>query len=1162
MQRNGDTVVLSATDLSRFLNCRHLTGLDLAAAHGTLTRPHYEDPLRDLLFKRGLAHEQAHVDSLAAGGRTVVDLRPHQPARQDTIARTLEAMRAGSELIVQGALGDERWFGYPDILQRVDGPSALGAWSYEVVDTKLARTTKAGMILQLCLYSELLSQVLGHPPERFHIVTPDPVTPQQSFRFEDYAAYFRLVQRQLLATVARGAGTAMADNYPEPVEHCVVCAWSAVCRDKRRQDDHLSLVAGVSRTQRRELEGRGVGTLTAAAGIPLPINFKPDRGSRESYARVREQARVQFESRGREPPIHELLDWKVGFGLSRLPEPSPGDVFLDLEGDPFACEGGREYLFGLVTHGTDGSTRYQPFWAFTEAEERSAFEATIDQIMAALAQFPEMHVYHYAPYEPAAFKRLMGRHATRGDQLDQLLRGERFVDLYGVIRQGLRAGVERYSIKNMEPLYHFERQVPLREANRFLQAMEVALELGGAAGLADEVRAGVAGYNEDDCVSTLRLRDWLEVLRAEAIAGGREIPRPVIKDGEPPAKVDERAQRVETLRGQLLVGIPAERADWSEEQEARWILAYLLDWHRREDRAAWWEYFRLRALPEDELFDERKALAGLEFVDRVDLKRNKRTNKPTGSVIDRYRYPVQEMEVGPGEDLKRQDGTRIGVVKAVDRDARTVDIEKGPSQADQHPQAAFAHEHFNTGTMENTIFAIGERVAADGGVVVDAGKANRAGRDLLLRGRPRLLTTLFDGSRVDLDSAAATALDLDDSVLALQGPPGSGKTYCGARMILAAVRAGRKVGVIAGSHKVIENLLAAVAAAASELKVDIAIGHKCDDDDDDPATDAGPIQPFTNNGEALAALQEGRIAVLGGTVWMWAREEFRDAADLLFVDEAGQISLANTIAASNGARNLILLGDPQQLDQPIKGTHPEGAASSALEHILGGHQTMPPDRGLFLGVTRRLSPAICAYTSEVFYERKLESLSGLERQVLSGVSAFNGSGLWVVDVQHDGNRNYSDEEIDAVERLVAELTVPGAGWTDAAGETRPLAGDGILVVAPYNAQVGRLTDRLAGTGARVGTVDKFQGQEAPVVIYSMATSRAEDAPRGMEFLYSPNRLNVATSRARCAAIVVASPRLYEPECRSPRQMALANALCRFREMAGLRTDPSPTQGPL
>ena len=302
----------------------------------------------------------------------------------------------------------------------------------------------------------------------------------------------------------------------------------------------------------------------------------------------------------------------------------------------------------------------------------------------------------------------------------------------------------------------------------------------------------------------------------------------------------------------------------------------------------------------------------------------------------------------------------------------------------------------------------------------------------------------------------------------------------------------------------------------------------------------------TDNAEPLAALRGG-AQVVGGTAWLWSREEYFEAVDVLFVDEAGQMSLANVLAVSQAAKNLVLLGDPQQLEQPLKGSHPDGAAVSALEHLLGGAKTISSDKGLFLEKTWRLHPKLCDFTSEVFYEGRLHPREGLEKQRIEGHPWLGGSGLWFVPVHHEGNQNASAEEVECIAGLVASLVQAGVNWIDDKGRSRPLRLDDVLIVAPYNAQVSDLWKRIPN--ARVGTVDKFQGQQAPVVIYSLTTSSPEDAPRGMEFLYSLNRLNVATSRAQAVVIVVGSPRLLEPECRSPRQMQLANALCRYAEMA-------------
>jgi RecB family nuclease, putative, TM0106 family len=343
MHLRGRDLVLSATDLSNFLGCRRRTGLDMAVAHGKLDRPHHDDPLLDLLWQRGEEHEKHFVDSLREEHRTLIDL-DHVDDPVERVAITLEEMAKGTDVIVQGALSDDRWFGKPDVMRRVSRPSALGSWSYEIFDTKLARATRAGTILQLGLYSEMLAVAQRAGPEHFHVVTPDKEYPVHSYRVDDYAAYFRLIRRQMVETVALGHGRVIGENYPEPVEHCDICQWRGDCATKRRADDHLSLVAGITRGQRRELESRSVATLTGLAGVPIPLTFKPKRGSVETYVRVREQARLQLASRDKSPPLHELLSVEPEKGFCRLPEPTPGDLFLDLEGDEFAA-GGRARIF-------------------------------------------------------------------------------------------------------------------------------------------------------------------------------------------------------------------------------------------------------------------------------------------------------------------------------------------------------------------------------------------------------------------------------------------------------------------------------------------------------------------------------------------------------------------------------------------------------------------------------------------------------------------------------------------------------------------------------------------------------------------------------------------------------------------------------------------------
>ncbi len=1142
---------LSASDLAYHLGCRYLTALDLAAAEGRIDSPMWRDPALAVLQERGFEHEQAYLDHLAGAGAAVtrLDAGDDEPPAS-AFERTVEAMRRGDQVIVQATLVRDRWLGRADILTRVPAPSALGAWSYEVTDTKLARETRGSTMLQLCLYSDIVGTVQERRPEHMHVVTPGRDFAPETYRVDDFMAYYRFVRARLERAVDEaGAPGAPAGDllapapgglYPEPVELCGICRWWSTCDRRRRADDHLSLVAGISRSQRVELGEWGVGTMAGLALLPLPLERRPARGSREGIVRVREQARVQVEGRSLERPVHELLEREPGQGLLRLPAPSAGDVFLDLEGDAFVGTDGLEYLFGWVVL-EDGTPRYRSAWALDRAGERAAFEAWVDALMARWAADPDLHVYHFAPYEPAALKRLMGRYATREAEIDRLLRAGRFVDLHAVTRHALRASVEKYSIKDLEPFYGFARELALGEARPTLRAVEHALELGRADLLDAPMRAVVEAYNRDDCVSTLALRDWLESLRAELEAAGESMPRPPADPaGEAPEEVGEREARIAALAARLAEGVPDDPAARMPEAHARWLLAHLLDWHRREDKAKWWEYFRLLELPDEELLDERGALAGLEFVERVETRRR--------SEVHRYRFPAQETTLRFGDELHaREVKGAFGHAVNVDPAARTVDVLKGPSKLGVHPSSVFEHTHFHAGTMADALERIGRWAAEHG---ADAPGSYRAARDLLLRRPPRLApapppgTALTTPGEDGLAAARRLALALDGGVLAIQGPPGAGKTYTGARMIVELVRAGRRVGVTANSHKVIRHLLEEVVASGRGGRRDARRASRRWARSE--RTPDSTIVETDDNAAVAAALANGTAQVAGGTSWLWSREDMHEAVDVLVVDEAGQLSLANALAVSQGARSLVLLGDPRQLDQPQQGSHPDGCGISALEHLLDGRLTIPDDRGLFLAETWRLHPALCEYTSEMFYESRLRPRSGLERQTLAS-APLAGAGPWLLPVEHEGCRNRSPEEVAAVALLIERTLASGATWTDAAGATHPLTLDDILVVAPFNAQVADLAARMPGL--RVGTVDKFQGQQAPLVIYSMTTSDPEDAPRGMEFLYSLNRLNVATSRARCACVLVANPRLFEPECRTPQQMRLANAFCRYLELA-------------
>jgi|SRR5579884_774916 len=1136
MRIRQGTVTVSATDLANHLSCRHLTALNLRLAKGEIPEPSWDNPHLRFLQERGAEHEKAYIESLRSKGIAIADLS--QEPEETAAGATWAAMSSGAQAIVQASLANGNWIGRADVLLRVEQPgqpSRLGNWSYEVVDCKLSLETKAETVLQLCLYSDLLWHLQGLEPEFFHVVRPHVGFVPESYRLSAFAAYYRVVKRSLEHAVNAGPG----ETYPEPVSHCDICRWWKQCDARRRRDDHLSLVAGASRLQRKELVLQGIPTLERLAQLPLPIPFRPSRGAPEGYTRIREQARVQLEARTEGHLKFELLRSEPGDGLYRLPAPSPGDIFLDLEGDPFIGEGGLEYLFGVITADKDATLVYQGRWALDRAQERAAFEWFIDMTFERLARFPDLHIYHFGTYEPSALKRLMLRYATREEEVDRLLRGKVLVDLHSITKQAVRASVEQYALKELERFCNYQRRVPLPAANQARHFIEHQLELSPSPTLTRQACEIVEGYNEDDCRATERLRDWLERLRTQIIEGGTDLPRPQPQDAAPNEEVAAHQQRVAALFDALTRDLPAEPADRTPEQAARWLLAHALDWHRREEKVKWWEFFRMKDLSDEDLYDEKTAVVGLSLQQRMP-KMSPRERAP----IDQYHYPAQECSIGPRDTLYTLDEQKFGEVVAADPVARTIDVKKPIKLDGFHPSAVFAHSRFPTDEQSKSLLRLADWIVANG---IDSPGDYRAARDLLLRNAPRLAaghSLAMDPHENVVQAACRLGLALDHSVLPIQGPPGAGKTFTGARMICHLVNHGEKVGITAVSHKVIRKLLDEVIDAARKMNVP---GVRCAHRKDDADPHSAPIREIGSNNEALHDLQSGAVNVLGGTPWLWCREEFRESVHVLFVDEAGQMSLANVLACAPAGRSLVLLGDPQQLEQPQKGSHPEGSDISALAHLLGGRRTVSEEEGLFLAETWRLHPAICRFTSELFYEGRLVSLNGLERQSIQVPAPFSGAGLWFVPVAHQGNQSHSVEEIERVAAIVDFLTRDGTTWTDRDGRQQPLTRDDILIVAPYNDQVNRLMQRLPG--AKVGTVDKFQGQQAAVVIYSMTTSTTEDAPRGMEFLYDLNRFNVATSRARCACIVVGSQALFSPECRTPPQMELANVLCRYAEMS-------------
>lgn len=1133
MQKQNDRIILAPTDLSMFMSCRHGSNRDLQAAISGAKRPVRYGPVLDALKERGRKHEKSYLAHLKGKKLSIAEV--NIPERADTPhltcgEKTLTTMREGVDIIYQPTLMDDVWYGRADFLRKVDRPSDLGNWSYEVVDTKLAHETKAGTILQLCVYTYLLESLQGVRPEFMHVVTPgDNYTPS-SYRTDDFGAYYRLIQKRINQFMMDPGET-----YPDPVSHCDLCAWWTECEDQRRKDDHLGYVAGITKGQIKCLRQQGIGCLEALA--EASEIQRPEKGSLDALLRTKEQAKVQLKGRKINRPYHELkAPITENHGLTLLPEPSPDDIFLDFEGNHFVEYGVQEYLIGYISF-SDGQPEYTALWSHTIEEEKKAFETFIDLAVETRRRNPSAHIYHFAPYEQAALKRLMGRFATREVELDELLRGNAFIDLHAVVKRSLVASVEQYSIKDLEPFFNYSRKQDLREASLSRRLIECALEANQLDTDLNEHYRIVEKYNKEDCESAKRLRDWLELLRSECIAEGNDLPRPTLRDGDAGEAISELDHELQRLRDCLLDGVPFEPKERTDEDAARFILAHMMEFHRREEKAAWWEYFRILDLDEADLIDERRAITGLEFTEEL---------VASSAPLHRYQYdPDQELDVRRGDEVLGVDGKKIGKIEEVNYPECTVDIKKRKDTATSHPNAVLLYNYISSKVLRESLMRLGESVLESG--FLDR-EPYKAAFELLLRQLSPLVGpngSLRGDEETTVDAACRLVTELDGNVLVIQGPPGTGKTYTGGKIICALKQRGLKVGVTAVSHKVIVNLLESAKKEADKSELDLSIVHK----QTGKYEGEWGIVRSTSYPSIKGGLQSGDIDVVGATAWCWSRPDFQQTVDVLLVDEAGQMSLSNVLAVAPAARSLVLLGDPQQLEQPIQASHPEGSEVSALHHLLDGEETIPPNKGLFLGETYRLHPDISRFTSEVYYQERLTSRPMLDNQsIIHQKSIYSGAGLRYFPVDHQGNQARADEEVKLIRNIVNEL-LEGAEWQDKDLKQHRLTENHIRIIAPYNAQVSALTAEIPHMKNHIGTVDRFQGQEAPVVIYSMTSSSAEDAPHGMSFLYDPHRFNVATSRASTLCILVGSPVLFDPECRTPAQMKMANGFCRFRELA-------------
>ena len=1128
MQKRGELVLYSASDVVNYIECEHLTTLDLVNLVAPLAKTEDDDQAK-LIQAKGFAHEANFLKSLKELHSTVVDISQGSGDSVQKAEATIQAMKEGYEIIFQATFLQDNLVGHADFLRKVPYPSDLGNWSYEVIDTKLARSAKAKFIIQLGFYSAMLSKVQGKDPIQMYVVLGDRT--EMSFRYADYSRYLNLVTQRFLDRV-RGK---VLDTYPIPCEKCDQCSWSGLCEEKRLKDDHLSQVANITRLQIKKLESYGINTLEAFANLAehtLVPKMVP-----ETVEKLRRQARLQLLARHSGKNQLEILPQEEGVvrGFARLPKPDDGDLFFDMEGDPLE-EGGLEYLFGLYFL-KDGKFEFQAFWGHNRNEEKLAFESFMDFVSEWLKQHPAAHIYHYAAYEQTALKKLMSLHGTREAEVDHLLRLQKMVDLYRVVREGIRVSEPRYSIKNIEHFYLESRQGEVTNAGASIVYYERWKETGDPQLLKD-----IVAYNFDDVRSTYELRQWLISIRPVNLEWANRLDLGQDEGQEVKALTDEE-QRLIPYREKLIDGLPKDSSSWRAQEYLKELTYQLLDFHRRAAKPEWWAMFSRMEMSELELLEDPECLAGLVLDPENPPHQEKR------SFLYTYAFPEQESKLRTGvsatitvsgesvrEVVVDEQNCRVSFKRSATKDPLPEGIALGPGMP------------ISAKVLVDALFRFGDSV-------INMDGKYPAIEALLSQSLPKIRGKQVGSPIVSMDGESMQEIieaisNMDQSYVFIQGPPGAGKTYTGSHVIVALLKKGFRVGVSSNSHKAINNMLEGIVKVANERNYEFRGAKKSTVGDHDNYFDGDNIRDVFRNNEIWDLYgTESEYSLVAGTAWLFSAEEMDQQLDYIFVDEAGQVALANLVAMSTSARNIVLLGDQMQLGQPIQGVHPGRSGESSLEYLLNGASTIPPERGIFLGTTWRMHPNVCRFISDAVYDGRLHPEINNVKQVLllnnEALPTLLPSGIRYIPIEHEACSQRSHEEAEIIQGLVNNLLEQH--YQDKNGQAHSMTLNNILVVAPYNIQVNLLKSVLPD-GTRVGTVDKFQGQEAEVVIVSMTTSSGDYLPRFIEFLYSKNRLNVAISRAKCLAIFIANPALMAIKCNTPEEMALVNTLCWVKEI--------------
>ena len=1122
MRVKKDQIFISPSDLNNFVSCKYHAFNDLNEHVKKLRK---KDPSEDMkLWRRyGDEHEAKHLKLLKEKYSNNITIDPTK-SDEDRFNDTIDAIKKGFDLIYKAYFIEDQFRGEADFLIKTNVKSDLGDYSYEVYDTKVTKNLKPKHVLQITAYSYLISKITGVLPKQMYLI--DGKSEYHTYKVHEFLDYFNFTKNKFEDFIKEENKEKL---YPENCNHCNYCIWQDECLKIWEGDNYINQVARINKSQITKLKKEGIDTVEKLAKADIEkIKSKINRLSLE---RLHQQANLQEEKRLTGVSKYVVLDQIEGQGFYKMPKPNDGDLFFDIEGFPESNKRNLEYLHGLYFK-DKGKKTFKYFYVKdnTRESEFEIFKDLINFLQKRFDQYPDAYIYHYNDYETRALKELASEYSgvfPEGNNLvDFLLRNQKFVDLYRVVEHTLRTSEKDLSLKSLEKFYRKEREANIKTA-----ADSIRLFDNWCSTKDDKIREDIIHYNEEDCVSTGDLRDFLLDKKPNDIPyftpklDDEEDEKKQTKARKNPNK--KTVQEVEEEELQLI-----EKLNKSKKDKA--ILDNLIDlvgFHRREAKPDNWRYYdRLDKTPEL-LEDDSECLANCIFKEEI-------IDKETDQTKYIYQFETQNFKIKEGDSalelFEENNYGKVGEITEDEDDGNFVEI---ISNNKAKPPEIFTFKPSGSPPTDPIREALNKFL----GEYADSKDFRfKCGLDILENNFPDVLNIkkgekIFDEKKDLIEEAKKTVKNLNSSYLLVQGPPGAGKTYISAHMIVSLIKAGKKVGVTSNSHKAINNLLAQVEEVTDfEFRGFKKISKKED------KLNGKFIEDINKVGK------EGYDPYLlfAGTAWLFSNEELNQKLDYLFIDEAGQVSLANTLAMCTSTKNIVLIGDQMQLSQPIKGTHPGIAGKSSLEYLLEGYDTIPPEKGIFLNETRRLNKNICEFISSSFYESRLKPHPVTnERHVKLKLDKIKDEGINFIPMSHENNTQKSIEESDCIKNLMGKII--GKKCKDKAdSKERNLELNDILVVAPFNMQVNNLTRNLP-ENSKVGTIDKFQGQEAKIVFISMTASDPENIPRHKGFLFSRNRLNVGVSRAECVTFILFNPNLLNTSCQKIEEMRLINNFCKL-----------------